>query len=100
MRVLHFVERDAESGAVVLATSDGHEQFELTVDQPLRDALSDTPVKASKPAMSRLPGEPRITPREIQMRVRAGEEPQALADAYGAGPRLGGALRRPGAGRA
>ena len=35
--------------------------------------------------MSRLPGEPRITPREIQMRVRAGEEPQALADAYGAG---------------
>ena len=45
MRVLHFVERDAESGSVVLATSDGHEQFELAVDQPLREALSDTPVK-------------------------------------------------------
>jgi hypothetical protein len=85
MRVLHFVERDAESGSVVLATSDGHEQFELAVDQPLRDALGDAPAKLSKPAMSRLPGEPRITPREIQMRVRAGEEPQELADTYGAG---------------
>ncbi|HZZ96375.1 MAG TPA: septation protein SepH [Jatrophihabitantaceae bacterium] len=88
MRVLHFVERDAESGSVVLATSDGHEQFELAVDQPLRDALSassDAPAKLSKPAMSRLPGEPRISPREIQMRVRAGEEPQELADTYGAG---------------
>jgi hypothetical protein len=85
MRELHFVEHHSEGDTLVLATSDGHEQFELSIDQALRDALSDSPPKAAGPAMTRLPAEPRITPREIQMRVRAGEEPQAIADAYGAG---------------
>jgi hypothetical protein len=85
MRVLHFVERDTGDGSVVLATTDGHEQFELAVDQALRAAVADTPVKSSEPALTRLPAEPRITPREIQMRVRAGEPPQALAETYGTG---------------
>jgi hypothetical protein len=86
MRVLHFVERDAEAGHVVLATSDGNEQFELAVDQSLRDALTPAaPSSATKSPMTRLNSEPRITPREIQMRVRAGETPQEIADTYSAG---------------
>jgi hypothetical protein len=88
MRELHLVEHHPEGGTLVLATSDGHEQFELAIDSisdALRGALSDPAPKATGPAMTRLPAEPRITPREIQMRVRAGEEPQAIADAYGAG---------------
>lgn len=87
MRVLHFVERDAEPGRVVLATSDGHERFALEVDQALREAVEParTATAPGKAAMTRLPTEPRITPREIQMRIRAGETPQALAEAYGAG---------------
>jgi hypothetical protein len=85
MRELHFVEHSPEGSTLVLATSDGHEQFELSIDQALKDALTDAPPKAAGPAMTRLPAQPRITPREIQMRVRAGEQPQAIADAYGAG---------------
>jgi hypothetical protein len=86
MRVLHFVERDAEAGHVVLATSDGHEQFELAVDQPLREALGTAqPNSATKAPMTRLGSDQRITPREIQMRVRAGETPQEIADTYSAG---------------
>jgi Protein of unknown function (DUF3071) len=86
MRVLHFVERDADAGHVVLATSDGHERFELSVDDPLREALGTAaPASASKAPMARLGAEPRITPREIQMRVRSGETPQAIADTYSAG---------------
>ena len=86
MRVLHFVERDAEAGHVVLATSDGNEQFELAIDQPLRDALTPAaPSSTTKAPTSRLNSEPRITPREIQMRVRAGETPQEIADTYSAG---------------
>lgn len=86
MRVLHFVERDAGAGHLVLATSDGNEQFELAIDQSLRDALIPAgPSSATKSPMTRLNSEPRITPREIQMRVRAGETPQEIADTYSAG---------------
>jgi Protein of unknown function (DUF3071) len=86
MRVLHFVERDAEAGHVVLATTDGHERFELAIDDPLREAVGKgAPASASKAAVTRLGNEPRITPREIQMRVRSGEPPQAIADNYSAG---------------
>lgn len=85
MRVLHFVERDTERGSVVLATTDGHEQFELAVDQALRDAVTVAPAaKAPTPTPPRPNSEPKISPREIQMRVRGGESPQALAESYGA----------------
>jgi hypothetical protein len=89
MRQLHFVDRDAGSGHVVLATSDGLEQFELAIDAALRAAVRPEAQPASTgPSVgyaTRPSSDPRITPREIQMRVRAGEIPQALADEYGAG---------------
>jgi hypothetical protein len=88
MRVLHFVERDAEGGSIVLATSDGHEQFEVTIDSPLRDAVAGT--QPAPETSTAAPGRPqptdsRLSPREIQTRVRAGETPQDLADEHGAG---------------
>lgn len=85
MRELHFVERTSEGGTVVLATSDGHEQFALAVDQALRAAVAGAPTAAAPSGAPKATGEPRITPREIQVRVRAGEQPQELADAFGAG---------------
>jgi hypothetical protein len=88
MRVLHFVERDAEAGRVVLATPDGDEQFELAVDEGLRSAVAPGTAEAAppaKPAGGRPESEPKITPREIQVRVRSGETPQDLADAYHVG---------------
>jgi hypothetical protein len=85
MRTLHFVDNDTEAGKVVLETTDGLEKFELAIDQALRAALSDAPAEpapaAAAPARN---SAPRISPREIQMRVRAGELPQALAESYGA----------------
>jgi hypothetical protein len=85
MRVLHFVERDAEGGCLVLATSDGHEQFELPIDAAVRDAVVQPVPDAQTPSASRPPAGSRLTPREIQTRVRAGESPQALADEFDAG---------------
>ena len=85
MRELHFVERTSEGGTVVLATSDGHEQFALAVDQALRDAIAGAPTAVASSGASKPNAEPRITPREIQVRVRGGEQPQEIADAFGAG---------------
>lgn len=78
MRVLHIVERDA--GTLVLATSDGHEKFGLPLDDALRTALDDAPAGAAP--SPRAQAEPRITPREIQTRVRAGESPDELAETF------------------
>ncbi|MGH8860415.1 MAG: septation protein SepH [Jatrophihabitantaceae bacterium] len=82
MRVLHIVDSDTDAGRVVLATTDGVEQFELSIDQELRSILTDAPITPSTPARTG-DGEPKITPREIQMRVRAGETPQSLVEAFG-----------------
>jgi hypothetical protein len=85
MRQLHLVENDTEAGRVVLATSDGQERFELTVDRALRSAVSEVPVRPTTAVSSVTgPSEPRVTPREIQMRVRGGETPESLADSYNA----------------
>ena len=86
MRQLHVVEDETRGGHVVLATSDGLERFALEVDHALRTAVTDRPT-ASTPSPSTAPpsNEPRISPREIQIRIRAGEEPSALAEACGAG---------------
>lgn len=81
MRTLHLVESDTDAGRVVLATTDGLERFELPIDNALRAALADAPViRTSTPSN----GEPKITPREVQMRVRAGESPESLAATYDA----------------
>lgn len=83
MRQLRFV-RPTEDGAhLVVETADGSEQFALRNDAQLRDAArADLPrVPVHNPA----PAEPEVTigPREIQMRVRAGESPEDLAEAFG-----------------
>ncbi len=81
MRTLRYVKPAADgehAGQVVLETVDGGEQFLLSVDVPLRDA-----VRADRAFLMGGPEpEPRIGPREIQVRVRGGESPQDLADAH------------------
>ncbi len=91
MRTLHLVDADAEAGHVVLETTDGQEKFELPIDQALRAALTTDveagPAGPAKPTPRvATPSEPRITPREIQMKVRGGDSPEAIAEAYGADP--------------
>ena len=77
MRQLRFVKQGDDPDHAILETSDAGEQFLLLVDTALRDAFrSDLPrLHASAPE----PAE-RISPREIQMRVRAGEAPGELAE--------------------
>lgn len=77
MRALRYLRTSEDGGYAVLETADGGEQFHLPIDAALRDA-----VRSDLPRLS--PGEPEpepaIGPREIQMRVRAGEDPQRLAE--------------------
>ncbi|HEY3736703.1 MAG TPA: septation protein SepH [Jatrophihabitans sp.] len=77
MRALRFVGPGEDSDHVILRATDGEEQFTLLIDSALRDAC-----RADLPRLSPASPEPvsRISPRDIQMRVRAGEPPQALAD--------------------
>lgn len=89
MRALRFV-RPAEDGShLVVETTDGIDQFYLCVDAALRSAAQLDPPgqpspQAEAPAVpAARTAEPTIAPREIQMRVRAGEAPQDLADSYG-----------------
>lgn len=77
MRQLHLAEGESRDGHLVLVTSDGLERFELAIDASLHAALAQTP--PVRPV-----GEPTITAREIQVRVRAGEKPADLADAHNA----------------
>lgn len=79
MRELRYV-KQADEGALVVATADGLEEFRLPVDTALRDAVRTEPVRAPQAAAA----EPGITPREIQIRVRGGEKPEDIAETYGA----------------
>jgi len=94
MRELRFVTR-ADDGVLLVESPDGLDQYRLPVDNALRAAVAG-PAPAAAPGVSPArtaapgaatglgappapPADP-ITPREIQVRVRAGESPQALAD--------------------
>jgi hypothetical protein len=68
-----------------VATADGLEEFRLPVDAALRDALHGEPTRP-RPVAVPAPSvaAPGITPREIQVRVRAGEAPEDIAEAFGA----------------
>src|SRR3954454_7235068 len=88
MRELRLLRQDADSATLVFNTADDGEKFLLKVDDMVRAAVEfDVPrVKARKPAT---PPEPTtaplpVSPREIQMRVRAGEAPEAIAEQYSA----------------
>jgi hypothetical protein len=83
MRQLRFVGPGDDSGHLVVETVDGDEQFSLQIDEPLR--LSVRPDDAAASVSTRVAPEPTssIRPREIQMRVRGGEAPRAVADDAG-----------------
>ncbi|MFN2517547.1 MAG: septation protein SepH [Jatrophihabitantaceae bacterium] len=79
MRALRFVGLGDDGHHVIVETADGAERFALSADVGLRDALRrDLP--APHPAGAQ--PDSAISPREIQMRVRAGASPQALAEKY------------------
>ena len=77
MRELRLVGGSADSERVVVETVDGAERFTLRVDE-LRRYLSESAGPATEG-----PTPAPIPPREIQMRVRAGEAPHDLADESG-----------------
>ena len=77
MRQLRFVARGDDVGQVLVEAVDGGERFLLQVDVPLRESIhSDLPRLHQDPPKD----EPAIAPREIQIRVRAGESPEAIAE--------------------
>ena len=78
MRQLRYVGPGKDVDHVILETPDADEQFVLFVDAAMRDA-----VRSDLPRLGPKPPEPpaAISPREIQMRVRAGASPQDIADA-------------------
>ncbi|MCW2541026.1 MAG: hypothetical protein JWN95_2751 [Frankiales bacterium] len=80
MRQLRLV-GPGDDGMLVLESDDGAEQFMLPVSPALRIASAEPePVRATTAG----PNEPEgIRPRDIQIRVRAGEDPQAIADESG-----------------
>lgn len=92
MRQLRFAGPAEDAGHFVLESVDGLDRFRLINDDALRTAVAaatafpssgqtQTPPQASTPAPQRDGAE--IGPREIQVRVRAGESPQDLADSLG-----------------
>jgi Protein of unknown function (DUF3071) len=80
MRSLHYVGPGEEGNRIVVETADGTERFELVIDENLRSA-----VRSDLPRFSSLRAEPSndLGPREIQMRVRAGESPAQIAEESG-----------------
>lgn len=78
MRQLRFVGPGKDRDHVILETADAAEQFELFIDAAMRDAVrSDLPRLQPPPPEAPAP----ISPREIQMRVRAGADPKEIAEA-------------------
>ena len=93
MRQLRFVALAEDGEHALLETTDDGERFGLPVDAPLREALRTDlprltpppppPPVAAAPPLAAAPAVDAIGPREIQVRVRAGESPAALAAATG-----------------
>jgi Protein of unknown function (DUF3071) len=89
MRSLRFVIGGADEETVIVAEEDGNEQFALRVDDALRSALTPPPpapaaAAEERPAEQDQTEEIVLSPREIQIRVRAGEDPERLAHETGA----------------
>lgn len=79
MRELRFVGPGEGGNHVIVETSDGEEAFSLPIDEDLRGAVQGE----APPRREVRSGQPPVTPREIQVRVRAGESPQDIADQAG-----------------
>jgi hypothetical protein len=76
MRELRLVGPGADREHVVVETVDGAERFSLRLDEVRRFLPDQKPEPTVAPQMG-------IPPREIQRRVRAGEQPHALAEEAG-----------------
>jgi hypothetical protein len=76
MRELRLVGPGADREHVVVETVDGAEQFSLRIDDLRRFLPDEGTEPPATPAVA-------IPPREIQRRVRAGEQPNALAEEAG-----------------
>ncbi len=79
MRVLRFVGPDVSPGRVVVETLDGEKQFSLELGESLHMTIETAPLSAVSTGSS----VPDLSPREIQMRTRAGESPESLAESSG-----------------
>lgn len=102
MRLLRYIGHSAAGDDAMLIVEDAHdgEHFGLFLDDALRSALAAAPPMPAPPTpapptpapaaaaprpLPPVPTQP-LTPREIQVRVRAGETPEALAAEAGVSP--------------
>jgi hypothetical protein len=92
VRELRLLRQDADHGNLIFKAADSEDQFVLHVDEMVRAAVRfEVPHsvpragEAARPAPAPVAAEPAIpvSPREIQMRVRAGDSPQTVASEYG-----------------
>jgi hypothetical protein len=79
MRELRFVGPGEDGDYVIVEIADGGEAFSLPIDDDLRGAVREN----MAPARVVHPEQTPITPREIQVRVRAGEVPEQIAEDAG-----------------
>jgi hypothetical protein len=98
MRQLRFLTLTEDGHQLIVESSEGDEQFALRLDAAVRLAIGGEPPRRPVPAPTSEPlsslapepvapvapvAEPPMSPREIQVRIRAGESPEDLAAAYG-----------------
>jgi hypothetical protein len=81
MRLLRFVGLADDGSHVVVEATDGSDQFILPIDDKLRDAARSDLPRLNGRSVSPLPSA--LSPKEIQTRVRSGEDPEDVAAAYG-----------------
>jgi hypothetical protein len=79
MAKLTFTGRSGDGKRLLLVDESG-QQHTLAIDARLRRALSSTPESNGQ---LEIPMESSLRPRDIQMRIRAGESPEAVAHAAG-----------------
>jgi Protein of unknown function (DUF3071) len=92
MRQLRLVTLADDGSHLVMQAADGDEMFGLPVDPVLRKTVGTERPAAAPRTVGLVPapgsvtvtetGEAPIGPRDIQVRVRAGESPEQLADTY------------------
>ncbi len=85
MRELRFVMLSEDGEQLVVEDTECDVRFAVRLDDTLRRAVTAEPPRRPAPAPAAAEpdvAQPAIGPREIQVRVRAGESPQELAETY------------------
>ena len=83
MAKLTFTGRSGDGKRLLLVDESGQEHS-LVIDARLRRVLSGAPASGpNSPGQLEIPMESSLRPRDIQMRIRAGESPEAVAHAAG-----------------